>query len=48
MGGVMLLVIGFIFLIGYPNQTSYRMAGIVGAIELFVGLVMYQTLDNPK
>lgn len=48
MGGVMLLVIGFIFLIGYPNQTSYRMVGIIGAVEFFIGLVMYQSFDNPK
>ena len=48
MGGVMLLVIGLIFLVGYPNQSSYRMVGIIGAVEFFIGLVMYQTFDNPK
>ena len=48
MGGVMLMVIVLIFLVGYPNLTSYRVIGIIGAVELFIGLVMYQTLENPK
>ena len=48
MGGVMLLVIGLIFLVSHPQLTYYRVIGIVGAIELFIGLVMYQTYDNPK
>ncbi len=48
MGGVMLMVIGLIFLVGYPNLTSYRVVGIIGAVELFIGLVMYQTFENPK
>jgi len=48
MGGVILLVIGLIFLVGYPQLTSYRVIGIIGAVELFIGLVMYQTYDNPK
>jgi hypothetical protein len=48
MGGVMLLVIGLIFLVGYPQATSYRMIGIIGAVEFFIGLVMYQSFDNPK
>ena len=48
MGGVMLLVIGLIFLVQHPQLTYYRVIGIIGAVELFVGLVMYQTYDNPK
>jgi hypothetical protein len=48
MGGVMLLVIGLIFLVGYPQLTSYRVIGIIGAVELFIGLVMYQSYDNPN
>ncbi len=48
MGGVMLMVIGLIFLVGYPNISSYRVVGIIGAVELFIGLVMYQTFENPK
>ena len=48
MGGVMLMVIGLIFLVGYPNLTSYRVVGIIGAVELFIGLVMYQSFENPK
>ena len=48
MGGVMLLVIGFIFLVQHPQLTYYRVIGIIGAIELFIGLVMYQTYENPK
>jgi NADH:ubiquinone oxidoreductase subunit 6 (subunit J) len=48
MGGVMLLVIGLIFLVGYPHLTSYRVIGIIGAVELFIGLVMYQTYDTAK
>ena len=48
MGGVMLLVIGLIFLVQHPQLTYYRVIGIIGAVELFVGLVLYQTYDNPK
>ena len=48
MGGVMLLVIGLLFLISHPQLTSYRIIGIIGAVEFFIGLVMYQTFDNPK
>jgi hypothetical protein len=48
MGGVMLLVIGLIFLVSHPQLTYYRVIGIVGAIELFIGLVMYQSYDSPK
>jgi hypothetical protein len=48
MGGVMLLVIGLIFLVQHPQLTYYRVIGIIGAIELFIGLVIYQTYDNPK
>ena len=48
MGGVMLLVIGLIFLVQHPQLTYYRVIGIIGAIELFIGLVMYQTYNNPK
>ena len=48
MGGVMLLVIGLIFLVSHPQLNYYRVVGIIGAIELFIGLVMYQTYDNRK
>ena len=48
MGGVMLLVIGLIFLVQHPQLTYYRVIGIIGAIELFIGLVMYQTYNNTK
>lgn len=48
MGGVMLLVIGFLFLLTQPQVTYYRVIGIIGAVELFIGLVMYQTFENPK
>ena len=48
MGGVMLLVIGLIFLVQHPQLTYYRVIGIIGAVELFIGLVMYQTYNNPK
>ncbi|MBA3868161.1 MAG: hypothetical protein ABI970_14990 [Chloroflexota bacterium] len=48
MGGVMLLVIGLIFLVQHPQLTYYRVIGIIGAIELFIGLVMYQTYNTPK
>jgi len=48
MGGVMLLVIGLIFLVQHPQLTYYRVIGIIGAIELFIGLVMYQIYDTPK
>jgi len=48
MGGVMLIVIGLIFLVSHPQLTSYRIIGIIGAVELFIGIVMYQAYDNPK
>ena len=48
MGGVMLLVIGLIFLVQHPQLTYYRVIGIIGAVELFIGLVMYQAYNNPK
>ncbi len=48
MGGVMLLVIGLIFLVSHPQLTYYRIIGIVGAVELFIGLVMYQTYGDTK
>jgi hypothetical protein len=48
MGGVMLLVIGLIFLVQHPQLTYYRVIGIIGAVELFIGLVMYQTYNNPE
>ena len=48
MGGVMLLVIGLVFLVQHPQLTYYRVIGIIGAVELFVGLVLYQTYANPK
>ena len=48
MGGVMLIVIGLIFLVSHPQLTYYRVIGIIGAVELFIGLVMVQTYDNPK
>ncbi len=47
-GGTMLLVIGLIFLIGHPQLSYYRVIGIIGAIELFIGLVMVQTLGKPQ
>jgi hypothetical protein len=47
-GGTMLLVIGFLFLLTQPHISYYRVIGIIGAIELFVGLVMYQSFENPK
>jgi membrane-bound ClpP family serine protease len=47
-GGVMLLVIGFIFLVSHPQLTYYRVIGIIGAVELFIGLVIYQTYNTPK
>ena len=48
MGGVMLLVIGLIFLVQHPQLTYYRVIGIIGAIELFIGLVMYQNYNTPE
>ncbi len=47
-GGVMLLVIGLIFLVSHPQLTYYRVIGIIGAVELFIGLVMHQTFGNAK
>ncbi len=47
-GGVMLLVIGLIFLVSHPQLTYYRVIGIIGAVELFIGLVMVQTFGNAE
>ncbi|MCA0453463.1 MAG: hypothetical protein LCI00_05770 [Chloroflexi bacterium] len=47
-GGTMLLVIGFMFLLTQPQVSYYRVIGIIGAVELFIGLVMHQSFENPK